>query len=547
MKSSLLRWLAFFCGVLLTGTLHAGSITVLDGFEESDPDMAQGTTTNGYTPDYCNFQAPNGSSRGFCNTNFSIFAGYGGRSGAGEVTNWVYTATGPNDPYVTEGTHSMAITFYADGFGNDFQIVLSDTNSMLVEQAAASGQIGRYVLRYDMIFANPSQYVFFNQTAFLGASWDYIQLSGANTNGLVSYSCALELPALGLPAPSTGTNVQILIANNFTTTQNPFTNCTIYLDNVRLVDTYASPTTVPVIYPLKSFESGLGGVQNLYPTVTSYYGNPVTSRAKLSVYTTNGFYDPTMNGVSNVYTMNALDLSTGLPSTNDTDFAVTDGGHALMVSNTAPGAYSYQADFAISFAGTKLAQILSSNLPLSQLSHYTLRWDTTMPAVYTFFDSGYANMTYSTGLAALPVAQGRRENEVQPGLQRDTYSITLDQIAAWGGSPVGGDPAIIFFFDGDSMGSAPYIYFYDNFVLIDTAPVIVPPDIKSFQYNAATRQFTLMWSSSPNATYSVLSASSLTAGSFTPLVTGIPSGGSMTTNTVTMTNGIAGFLKIQQM
>lgn len=546
MKSSLYRWLAFVCGMVLTASLHAGSTTVLDGFEEMDPDMAAGTTTNGFTPDFCNFYAPDGSFRGFCNTNFSLFSGYGGRSGVGEVTNWVYTASGPHDPYVTEGTHSMAVTFFAEGFGNDIQIVLSDTNSFLVEQAAMSGQVGRYVLRYDVIFANPSQYVFFNQTAFVGSSWDYVQLSGANSNGLAVYSCALELPALGLPPTNSGTNIQILIADNFSTTQNPFTNCTIYFDNVRLVDTYASASTKPVIYPLQSFESGLSGVQNLYPTVTSFYGNPVTARAKLSVYSTNGLYDPTMNGVSNVYTMNPLNLSTGLPSSSDTDFAVTDGGHALMVSNAAPGAYAYQADFAISFAGTKLAQILSSNLPPSQLAHYTLRWDTTMPAVYSFFDTAYANMTYSTGLAALPIAQGRRESEQQEGFQRDTYSITLDQIAAWGGSPVGGDPAIIFFFDGDPMGSAPYIYFYDNFELIDTAPVIAAPIIKSFQYNPSTHQFTLTWSSSPDATYSVLSASALTSGSFTPLVTGIPSGGTMTTNTVTMTNGIAGFLKIQQ-
>ena len=52
-----------------------------------------------------------------------------------------------------------------------------------------------------------------------------------------------------------------------------------------------------------------------------------------------------------------------VPSTNDTDFAVTESdGCALQVSNNFNGT-TFQADFAISFAGTKLAQILSSDFP----------------------------------------------------------------------------------------------------------------------------------------------------------------------------------------
>jgi len=529
-------------GVATTLQVCAGTTTVLEGFEETAAGMPPGITTNGFSSNYCNFAAPDGSSRGFCNTNFSIFALYGGRSGGGFVSNWQYTAIGPNDPNVTEGTHSMAITFYEQGFGNDFQLVLSDTNSLLVEQAAAAGQIGRYVLRYDMIFANPSQYVFFNQTAFIGASWDYLELAAALTNGQAVWSCALELPALGLPTPNSGTNVQIYFGNNFTTTQPTFTNCTIYIDNVRLVDTYASPSTTPVIYHLQSFENGIGAT-NLYPTVTTFYGNPVTARAVLSVYATNGLYDPTTNGVPNVYTINSAPYPTGVPSPYDTDFAVTDGTHALQVSNGAP--VSYQADFAVSFAGTKLAQILSSNLPLSQLAHYTLRWDTTMPAVPSFFDGSYANFTYSSGAAALPMAQGRRENETVTGLQRDTYSLTLDQIAAWGASPIGGDPAIVCFFDGANTG-CPYIYFYDNFDLIDTAPVVAPPVITAIHYNRANHQVTLTWTSSPGALYTVQSSPSLKPVSFTSLATNIPSGGTTTTTTVTEGTASTGFLRVIQ-
>ena len=543
MRTNTRNLLIIVLGIVSAFTARGGTNTVLEGFEEAEPGMPPGITTNGFTPDFCNFAAPNGSSRGFCSTNFSLFTLYGGRSGAGNVSNAQYTATGPNDPYVTEGTHSMAITFFAQGFGNDFQLVLSDTNSLLVEQAAASGQVGRYILRYDMIFANPAQYVFFNQTAFIGADWNYLQISAANTNGLAVFSCALELPALGLPATNSGTNVQIIFGNNFNTTQSPFTNCTIYLDNIRLVDTYATPSTKPIIYSLQSFENGLGGVTNLFPTVATFYGNPVTARATLSRYTTNGLYDPAANGVSNVYTMNGASYPSGLPSPDDTDFAVTDGAHALQVSNAAPVAY--QADFAISFAGTKLAQLLSSNLPPSELSHYTLRWDATMPAVPDFFDGTYANMTYSSGAAALPVAQGRRESQHETGLQRLTYSVTLDQIAAWGGSPTGGDPAIIFFFDGANDGT-PFIYYYDNFELLDTAPVTARPIITASHYNPASHQFTLTWTSLSGATYTVQSSASLVPSSFGPVATGIASGGATTTTTVTLGTGSVGFLRILQ-
>jgi hypothetical protein len=153
------------------------------------------------------------------------------------------------------------------------------------------------------------------------------------------------------------------------------------------------------------------------------------------------------------------------------------------------------------------------------------------------------NMVFATGASYFPVAQGRRQSLGQNGLQRITYSVTLDQITAWGGCPTGGDPAIIFAFNGASEG-IPYIYYYDNFVLIDTAPP--PPTISSWQYDSGTRHFTLTWTSVAGATYSVLNSPTLVPGSFTPLAGGIASGGSQTTTTVTMPGGNAGFLRVVQ-
>lgn len=530
-------------GTLTSLSLFGQTTTVLENFSEATPGMPPGTTTVGFSATNCTFDG----ARGYCNTNIALFTAYGGRSASGQVTISQYTAAGPTDPFVTEGTNSMAITFLSQGFGNDFQIVLSDTNSYLVEKAAQSGQIGRYILRYDVVFANPSQYQFFNQNVYVGMDQDYLSIGGAvpfATNASLGvYSCALELPALGLPLPGSGTNVQMIFADDFMVTNSTFTSCTIYIDNVRLVDTYASASTTPSIYPLLSFKNGISAATNLYPTVTTYYGNPVTPRAALYQYVTNGLYNAATDAIPNICTTNfPLLYPAYLPSPNITDFAVSEpDGAALEVSNNcvSPDA-GYEADFAVSFAGTKLAKIISQNLPPAELAHYTLRWDTTMPEEYSFVDSSYVNLTYSTGSAALPVCQGRRENFGQIGLQRATYSVTLDQIASWGGSPVNDDPAIIFFSDPEATGY-PFVYFYDNFELIDTAPVV--PEITTPLYNSASRQFTLSWQSETGGSYTVQYSTNLLSG-FSSLVTDIPSGGTTTTTTVTLPAGKQGYLRI---
>lgn len=74
------------------------------------------------------------------------------------------------------------------------------------------------------------------------------------------------------------------------------------------------------------------------------------------------------------------------------------------------------------------------------------------------------------------------------------------------------------------------------------------PVITSSQFNAATHQFTLVWSSQPALTYSILYSSNLISDQFTShvLATGIPSGGISTTNTVTLPAGPLGFLRVSQ-
>ena len=251
-------------------------------------------------------------------------------------------------------------------------------------------------------------------------------------------------------------------------------------------------------------------------------------------FTTNGLYDPTSsNGVPGIYTTNKGPI--------DGDFAVTDGIHALQISNRYRDNINFEFDFALPFAGTKLADVLASSHSLADLAHYTLRWDTTMTAVWSpASDGDFMNMVFATGSSYFPMAQGRRQSLGQSGLQRITYSVTLDQITAWGGCPTGGDPAIVFAFNGAPEG-VPYIYYYDNFLLVDTAPP--PPTIATCHYDPLTRHFTLTWSSVPGATYSIVSSPTVN-GTYTPLATGIASGGVQTTTTVTMPNANAGFLRV---
>lgn len=514
---------------LSTATLHAQNTTVLEGFE-SFVNLLPGQYI--WSPStYAQVQ---------------LWTMWGGRASSGQVTVGVYTATSPDDPRVTEGTNSIAVTFLADGFGNDLGVTLDDLATAAIENAATSNQLARYILRYDVIFEHADQYVYFNQHCLIGNDWNYVNLGGAvykTNNGVVyavvSFSTALDLPALALPTSGAlgWWGGSFIITDQFGTKQTPFTKCTIYLDNVRLVDTYV-PGVSPVVYPLLSFENPanpLDGATNLYPTVTSFFGNITTNRATLTRFVTNGLYSALSNGVPGIYTTNKGPF--------DGDFAVTDGTHALQVSNRWRDNINFEFDFALPFAGTKLAEVLASNPAPADLAHYTLRWDTTMPAVWPASDGDYINMVFSTGSSYLPMAQGRRQSLGQIGLQRATYSVTLDQITAWGGSPTGGDPALIFAFNGAPEG-IPFVYYYDNFVLIDTAPP--PPTITYWQYNNANRHFTLTWTSKAGATYSVLASPTPTAGSFSALASGVASGGSQTTTTVTMPNGSAGFLRIHQ-
>ncbi|HWD20971.1 MAG TPA: hypothetical protein VHB20_17020 [Verrucomicrobiae bacterium] len=514
---------ALALGTLSLLSVHAEGVTVLEGFENGLTVNAAGVT------------------------NIAPFSLYGDARGT-PCTVSIYTATDPSDPRVTEGTHSAKIVFPADGFGNDIGFALSDAAATILENAVSSNQVARYILRYDVIFEHIELLAYFNQHFFIGNDWEYVRSGGAALKtvngvqyGVSSFSVPIELPGIGLPhnAPDAYNSADFaaagqlgltaFMADQFNGVSEPLNNYTIYLDNFRLVDTYANSATVPVTYPLQSFEGSdhLGGAANLAPSTTT-----------LIAYSTNGEYNAATDGGA------ADQFTGGYPQTLDqeSDFAVTDGTHALEVVNNA-AYYSYD-DFSLPFTGTRLAQILSLNLTPAQLAHFTVRWDVTTPMVPVAAggtDNDYINIDYNAINGAIfPMSTGRRQSDGQLGLQRETYSSTLDQILYWPSAAPGlgfsysqpGYPSV-------TWGASPF--FFDNFVLINTAPKYTY--ITAESYNSAAGSFTLTWLSEPSQTYTVQYAPTLVA-TFTPVAQNVPSGGDYTTKTVTIPGGAAGYLRI---
>jgi hypothetical protein len=338
-----------------------------------------------------------------------------------------YTATDPTDIHVTQGTKSLQVEIADTEFwAQDFRITFNDDLSAKIRAACLSPDVARYILRWDAVFPESGVTAWMNSQM----QWDGVAIMNDqldSNNGKLTMSVALDL---------VGTNVapegpiSITLAQNFDATEDPFTTLRIYFDNFRLVDTY-TPGAKPIVYPLQSFESA----NNPIGGATNYGGG---TRTTYSQYTAQ---DPTDNRVS-------------------------EGVKALQVDYATSG---WGADFAIPFAGTKLAEILKLDLPAEQrptadqLARYTMRWETTyFPRSDT--SGSWMNTSYNTVAQGMPWSEsGLYPTEEGVGM-RKTYSITLDQIT-WSDTAEGA-PTLAFYANGE--WTAPVSIYYDNFRLIDT-------------------------------------------------------------------------------
>jgi hypothetical protein len=332
-----------------------------------------------------------------------------------------YCRKDPDDRNVTDGTKSLKIVLSGmDKFSSDFQIKLSDEASAKIRTVMASRDVARYILRYDVIFPPMEDFVYFNSALHFGDCRDVLISAG----GKRTMSVALDL-LTGLPA----TGPLILSFSDDFALKGAFTNVTLYLDNIRLVDTYA-PGAKTLVHVLQSFEDAAnptGGAEHF----TEWDNDKPVKRTTFAQYTMAG----------------------------PDDLRVTDGRHALQVNNSQPD--FWHADFTLPFNNTKLAEVLKLDLPLdqrpsaAQLARYTLRWDITYPDM----TNDWMNSSYHTLETFLPVIQVRQD---KPTNERLTYSVTLDQVE-WGAAY----PALTFITEGPHKTSGIKIY-YDNFRLIDT-------------------------------------------------------------------------------
>jgi hypothetical protein len=459
--------------MLSAGALFAENAVILESFEENIDSVAKGDWGGPRIPDGVAFSQ--------------------------------YTKLGDDDINVTHGTKSLQVDLTVSEYWvHDFKILLSQEASDKVWAAAQSTDPARYILRYDIIFPPSGTTAWMNNQVFFGSISDQLD----SDNGKQTMSLALDL-VTGLPGE--GSQIMIRFADNFDATENPFVGpLTIYVDNLRLVDTYA-PGAQPVIHVLHSFEDN----QNPTGGVEHFTGWGGTTRTTYSQYT----------------------------ATSPDDIAVTHGTHALKVDFA--GAGTWHADFVLPFNGTKLAEVLKLELPAEErpqaadLERYTLRFDVIYPDRADDWTGGWMVTSYHTLAEGVPFSQSRKDQAVG---ERQTVSITLDQIS-WSDA---GDvkPRLMFIVNGAWGPSGTTIY-YDNFRLIDTGAATASAlKITTLQYDAKTSQITLKWDSVAGKTYAVDFTGSLGTWPQT-LANNVPGVQGTTTFTGTVPNAARGFLRVR--
>jgi hypothetical protein len=304
----------------------------------------------------------------------------------------------------------------------------------------------------------------------------------------------------------------IRFADNFDATQDPFVGpLTVYVDNLRLVDTYA-PGAQPVTYVLQSFEDNQ---------------NPIGGAADFTAW------GGTMRTTYSQYTATAAD-----------DLQVSHGTHSLKVDYANVG--TWHADFTLPFNNTKLAEVLKLDLPIDErptaaaLERYTLRFDLLYPDRAADWSAGWLVTSFHTLADGFPFSQSRRD---QATGERQTVSITLDQLK-W--SDTADPKPVLMFIANGAWGASGTAIYYDNFRLIDTGnvPSTSGPKIASIQFNGQTRAITLTWDSVAGKTYAVEYTQNL--GSWqTVLAPNIAGIQGTTTYTGTAPTADRGFLRVR--
>lgn len=462
-------------GLISAGAALAENAVILEDFEDSIDSAAQGDWGGVRIPDYV-------------------------------ILNQ-YTRTSADDPNVTHGDKSLEVALSGEeGWVLDFMVRLSDEASAKVREAWQSSDIARYILRYDIIFPPGTSWM--NSQVYFGQTHDEVVTPSAADGGKVTMSIPLDLVR---DLPEEGT-VILRFAENFDAVEDPWPGFSVFLDHIRLVDSY-SPNAEPVTYVLQSFED----TTNPTGGTAEFTGWGGSQRTTYSQYT----------------------------ATGQEDIRVSDGSHALQVDFA--GAGTWNSDFIIPFHDTKLAEILKLDQPVEErpaaadLARYTLRFDITYPDRDENGLPSWEVIGFHTLAEGFPFSQSRWDPATG---ERQTVSLSLDQVT-WSDSN-DPKPVLMFMCNGDWSEGGSTLYL-DNFRLIDTVARPAPAGeikITSVQFDSKSSTITLEWSAVAGTTYAVDFTQSL--GSWpTVLAPNVPGVQGIATYTGVVPPGSQGFFRVR--
>ena len=384
--------------------------------------------------------------------------GGNGRS-AEDITPSQYTKADAEDVRVTHGEKCLKLALGGSPAWNpDALYTFSEANSDLIKEAWASRAEARYLLRWDVIF--PEGLNWGNNIVQMNGNWRYGQ---CEYGGQHSRTMTIPLDLIGQDLVSED-RITLRMIHNFGVTD--FEGLEIYIDHIRLVDTYADGA-VPVTTVLKGFETE----DEMNEII------PVTDRYELALHEKSG------------------------PG----DVAVTEGEKSLAIKFE--GAGQWKRDFTIPLEGTAIDSIV--RLPAGSRKRYTLRLDVIYGEVDDSWTGNWQNFNIRPAAGGTSVgnySMSRLQNETHVR----TYSITMDHLE------LGANQPGISLVNQAAWGAPGATFHVDNLRIIDTGNS--PLKIRDFEITPEG-EFAVSWKSSDAQAYALESSTDLLE--WDSLVTGI--------------------------
>lgn len=407
-----------------------------------------------------------------------------GRGAAGNVQLTLVSKTDANEPYITQGTNALKVELLNDQmwWGVDFFITL-DAEAAEKLAAAWDGNVdtdekplARYVLAYDLTFPAAGVVQWMNQA--VNNHWEASREWNTPGNDTEPVKVEIELDlAAGILTRNEDGTADLRFIDNAQWTEGIGSIPTMYIDNIRLIDQWASETP-PTVTVIESFEDGIAAAT---PSV------PEGGRTTLASYTTTG----------------------------EGDDKVTHGTKALEISIGQPEGWADDVKIDLS-ANEQLKEILA--LPAEERERYILRID------MRFQDTpeggwGGGNWGYKFG-TSLNLADTARTPS-----SASTFSVNLAR------ADLDPEAPIITLYGNGGYGDV-VVTHVDNIRIVDTGGGTTGGGglrITGVTHNAQQDQITITWEAEAGATYRVVASTDLRTWN-TTLADNHPTGGATGTS-----------------